>query len=287
LIVETKSKLADNTKRTDVEKESGTAKSGKPAWRLDGKEEEYFNLVSYLKTTGDVIFPIYEALYSRSAVSPQINAMQLGQKFTGKSGKDKISLYAPKVDERTLYHHLHKALSIPQQKLLIDDLLKGIKDFHEKNLSHLDIKPANLLIYRGLNNILRLKITDFGHSSATDRFISPNFGSPLYWPPEIVAHKPALHKDMEKEDMIAYALYRQNQMAPATEVQVKKAYDMWAVGICIFEIKYDRIPKSADLPLIEQDPLLKGLLDPDPDKRFSAEEALDALKSTINAAPHA
>jgi hypothetical protein len=59
---------------------------------------------------------------------------------------------------------------------------------------------------------------------------------------------------------------------------------MWALGVVIFCIKYQRYPTLEDYDtLINTDPLLKGLLDPIRETRIDAKTALSLHKEKMQA----
>lgn len=95
-----------------------------------------------------------------------------------------------------------KPFTEPEIACICFNILLALDYLHKKKRMHRDIKPANLLI----NHVGHVKLTDFGIATAknhTNTFI----GSPLWMAPEQAAKK---H-------------YTSN-------------VDIWAIGICIFEM---------------------------------------------------
>ena len=95
LMLETKSKLASGSKV--VKSDSGTFKRGKPAWRIDDGEAEYFNLVSYgVSSVKDLK---EEAMFSKQfePFEKELIVYELGATFD-KNAVAKMSVYAPKAE---------------------------------------------------------------------------------------------------------------------------------------------------------------------------------------------
>ena len=52
-------------------------------------------------------------------------------------------------------------------KSLISNASTGVDYIHDMNVCHRDIKPENLLIIEGANDVMKLKILDFGMCATT------------------------------------------------------------------------------------------------------------------------
>ncbi|XP_035381015.1 serine/threonine-protein kinase ULK3 isoform X2 [Electrophorus electricus] len=137
----------------------------------------------------------------------------------------------------------------------------ALKFLHEKNISHLDLKPSNILLSGTV-----LKLADFGfaqYMSPWDEQSSLR-GSPLYMAPEMVCRR-----------------------------QYDSRVDLWSVGVILYEALFGRAPfasrsyteleekirsdRAIELPpgaRVSRDcrDLLLRLLDRDPDSRISFDE---------------
>jgi len=97
------------------------------------------------------------------------------------------------------------------------DLLKGLAFMHQKNILHLDIKPANILIsHRPGSTIPVLKIADFGLSRTLDSK-STKIGDGRYLAPELLETKPI----------------------------ISPAADIFSLGVTIYEIAGDYTSNDA------------------------------------------
>ena len=164
-------------------------------------------------------------------------------------------------------------------------LLKTIRFCHDKNIVHRDLKPENLLLASKEEDIT-IKIADFGFAvkSKGPSSLTTQCGTPGYVAPEILSSKP-----------------------------YGKAVDMWSIGVIIFILlggyppfsdnNQSRLYKKIKAGQFEFHPdywtaisseakdLITKLLTVDPEKRYSAEQALhhpwidlheDKLASDLN-----
>ena len=117
-------------------------------------------------------------------------------------------------------------------------ILNGLKNMHDKGVSHLDIKPSNLLIH----NDGTLYIGDFGCAQQKD-YIKGGIGDFRYFSPDRLAH-------------IRFLEQQQGQTYQVNEIQETfsgKAADIWAVGITLLEIIGNRYPLELASPLTRLD----------------------------------
>ncbi|MGE3318891.1 MAG: protein kinase [Candidatus Berkiella sp.] len=294
LIVETKSKLANESKQK-LPHIGGTTKTGKPAWRIDAGEVEYFNLVAKVRDQHDIIELSQEVELSKKMASPEVQQNVLGAKFTNK-GQEKISVYSVKADdslETIVRNGTTKGLSIEEQDSLILELLKGTKIFHDQNYVHQDLKPGNILVYKDAVSGYHLKLTDFG-LVRKNGYNEAALGTAGYQSPEIsyyhsdpLVHNHAYFNSVHGVHSLAHNIYKNNpHIYPADgsgRAAIKKpdlSNDMWSIGVIAFEIRYGRQPAASDWPTIQADPLLKGLFT-DRANRININAAINIHKDQI------
>jgi serine/threonine protein kinase len=70
----------------------------------------------------------------------------------------------------------------PVARRLMDHLQAGLKFIHEEGVIHADMKPENILVFKGVV----FKIADFGHAKQEDERVTVVCGSPLYLDPAVV-----------------------------------------------------------------------------------------------------
>lgn len=294
LIVETKSKLASGVKQT-LPKIGGATKTGKPAWRIDAGEVEYFNLVAKVRDQQDIIELSQEVELSKKMASPEVQQNVLGVKFNNK-GQEKISVYSVKADnslETLVRNGTTTALSPGQQDMLILELLRGVKIFHDQGYAHQDLKPGNILVYGDAIKGYHLKLTDFGlvRKNGTNEAALGTVG---YQSPEISYYHsdPGVHNHtyfngVHGINSLAHNIYANNpQVYPKNgsgRDAVKRpdaSNDMWSIGVVAFEIRFGRQPNAADWPTIQSDPLLQGLFT-DKSNRIDINEAINIHQQKI------
>ncbi|XP_045048096.2 calcium/calmodulin-dependent protein kinase type 1 isoform X2 [Desmodus rotundus] len=151
---------------------------------------------------------------------------------------------------------------------LIFQVLDAVKYLHDQGIVHRDLKPENLLYY-SLDEDSKIMISDFGLSKMEDpgSVLSTACGTPGYVAPEVLAQKPySKAVDCWSIGVIAYILlcgyppfYDEND-AKLFEQILKAEYE--------FDSPYwDDISDSAK-------DFIRHLMEKDPEKRFTCEQAL-------------
>ncbi|XP_059571963.1 calcium/calmodulin-dependent protein kinase type 1 isoform X1 [Alligator mississippiensis] len=151
---------------------------------------------------------------------------------------------------------------------LIRQILDAVKYLHDMGIVHRDLKPENLLYY-SLDEDSKIMISDFGLSKieGSGSVMSTACGTPGYVAPEVLAQKPySKAVDCWSIGVIAYILlcgyppfYDEND-AKLFEQILRAEYE--------FDSPYwDDISDSAK-------DFIKHLMEKDPGKRFTCEQAL-------------
>ena len=198
---------------------------------------------------------------------------------------------------------LHKIISSPQMltqdhvKLFLYQILRGVKYLHSAGIIHRDIKPGNLLV----NSNCLLKICDFGLARVVEmnknRDMTQEVVTQYYRAPELLLG--AKHYDFAVDMwsvgcIYGELLYRKILFLAANPLkQVDKIVDILGTP-CLDEVKsaadsarryvtQNRINKPKNVQLLSQiakdeeaRKLLMQLLCWDPEKRLSAEKALQS-----------
>ncbi len=283
LLVETKSKLANNRKQ-HISDTTGGYKIGKPAWRIDNYEE-YFNLVAKIASDSDYE-RIQEEVNTSARLSDEyVNQTQLGP-IIEKNKEKKVSIYSKKaisnLQEFIRNHRLSRALI----DALTHQLLNALKYLHEQKIIHQDIKSANILVYGNARTGYYIKISDFGNSvdeeSGQDSLSTWEYSSP-----EILNY-------YKRPDSSQYEYFNDDSaVRPFGDQNIRqttlrswgvshKTNDIWAMGVLIFELRYGVKPEEKDRKIIDQDPLLSGMLSVNRHKRFTIDQALHTFDMVLS-----
>ncbi|MGE0631438.1 MAG: protein kinase [Parachlamydiales bacterium] len=210
--------------------------------------------------------------------------------------EDKKVLYL--IEEYCQGKTLHRLLNRMQEGLykltfseklsLAHDILLGLKQFHDAQLIHHDIKPDNILLNKTSEGKLSAVLSDFNISCYThDRLLKdiarvvPNWCAPEY----------------------AHVLKDPNCPMDSIYAAATQKMDVWAVGIILFILFNEKLPawhlleekdqvldavcslQPGWLPRYPGDeyyyPLLEKMLEVDPAKRCSSAEAFDVLQQIV------
>jgi len=157
-----------------------------------------------------------------------------------------------------------------QAAFIIHQILKAITYCHKMNIIHRDIKPENIMITnREKNGCLQVKLIDFGTAKIFEKGHLENkyVGSSYYMAPEIIKRKYDEKCDLWSIGVILYILltgrppFDGNDDDEILENVKKGEYDKWAYPFPLLS------PQSKDL--------IDKLLQYDPKKRLSADQAID------------
>ena len=157
-----------------------------------------------------------------------------------------------------------------QAAFIINQILKAVTYCHKMNIIHRDIKPENIMITnREKNGCLQVKLIDFGTAKIFEKGHQENkyVGSSYYMAPEIIKRKYDEKCDLWSIGVILYILltgrppFDGNDDEEILENVKKGVYDKWSYPFPLLS------PHAKDL--------ITKLLQYDPKKRLSAEQALE------------
>ncbi|MDR2777533.1 MAG: protein kinase, partial [Rickettsiales bacterium] len=176
------------------------------------------------------------------------------------------------------------------------NLIEGVKSLHDNGIVHRDIKPANMM-YNGV----KMVFIDFGlaeqiFDGSGLKKKSSRVGTPFYISPELFLMYPTL--DLKKSDVWALGLALLESLTGKWLIMnefIKLNYGTSCGGPAMLSKVFESISSapreflnfirdeigSIQPPLANQEPwvnLLLGMLNPDPTKRFSVDEALEAAQ---------
>ncbi|XP_043536304.1 serine/threonine-protein kinase ULK3 isoform X3 [Chiloscyllium plagiosum] len=165
-----------------------------------------------------------------------------------------------------LSHFIRTRRALPEgvARRFLQQLASALQYLHERNISHLDLKPQNILV--SSRSTPHLKLADFGFAQHMSPWDEKHIlrGSPLYMAPEMVCRQ-----------------------------QYDARVDLWSVGVILYETLFGRPPfasksfteleekfrsnKAIELPpgtrvSRECRDLLLRLLERDPERRITFEE---------------
>ncbi|KAA6391135.1 MAG: putative CHK1 DNA damage checkpoint kinase [Streblomastix strix] len=151
-------------------------------------------------------------------------------------------------------------------RALAKQILEGIRMVHAARLIHRDIKPENIMMHSA-NGIIKVKLADFGLAKVVQNTLLgvSSYGTPLNMAPELVLRDvPATNKvDMYSVGTVLYQLATHDY--PINVNSVPELQKKFAAG---------PIKRPASMLDGMQWDFLSKLLEFDPNKRFSAKQAL-------------
>lgn len=152
---------------------------------------------------------------------------------------------------------------------LLSQIFEGLHYLHDElGIVHRDIKPENFLLYNDGHRI-KIKLIDFGFATycKKDETMNEQLGTPQYAAPEIFEQKPYNSKvDMWSVGVVLY------NMVKGTQPFSNREIDNIKEQVLHKNINYNGF-KNNDLRN-----LCEGLLDRNPENRFSAFQAMNQLK---------
>jgi calcium/calmodulin-dependent protein kinase I len=156
-----------------------------------------------------------------------------------------------------------------QASAVVKDILLGLQYLHQNGIVHRDLKPENVLLESRAPDST-VKISDFGLSKLVQgkrQFLFSRCGTPAYVAPEVILAKPYDSKvDLWAVGVITFLIIAGHP--PFYGETLDKLFDVIVRAEFAFYEKYWGHISSPCMHFVEQ------LLELDPAKRYSAEQAL-------------
>lgn len=189
--------------------------------------------------------------------------------------RDKIFLVLEYVSGGDFFDYMAARTKLPElpSKVILHQILEGLKYLHENNIVHRDIKPENVLIKS--ENPIVIQLTDFGFanfldptSSAPQTEMKSMVGTGCYMSPEIIDAR----GHGKPVDLFATGVVLFRTLAgqlPFRGMSLQECYNQAIAGRADFHGREWRGISR------EGKQLCSALLHPEPDKRPTAEQALN------------
>ncbi|MCS5708996.1 protein kinase [Candidatus Berkiella cookevillensis] len=314
LILDIKRKLKSGEKSLKTKIFVGGNKIGKVAWRIDTPiYAKWINLVTKRTKEKRIQNTDAEAKLSQelaqrnqcihTGYSDLLFSYSLESQIYRTGEKYKQAHYAPfvEMDFNSFLKNKSKSLTMADKYSIADQILKAIQIMHQQNIAHQDIKEANMLI-SFKNGQYQIKINDFGHSTNYRHDQKESLATASYASPEIALaykSKKSVHheyfydrndssfgirvdRNLSKGNASRYA----NSKLAIKYSKPDLKNDMWAIGVVFYRLfTNSKLMENniATQKKIEQNPLLKGLLAPIREDRFTIDQALRSLETLRNA----
>ncbi len=156
---------------------------------------------------------------------------------------------------------------------IFSQVLRGVAYAHHNNVTHLDIKPSNIMITRDMH----VKVLDFGISSSKDEKIESakrRMGTPMYMSPEQIDMK----NIGRQSDIYSLGVTLHHM------VTGQLPYKGGSIKEIFYKIKNEKLPRIKDLypfanPKLQ--PIIDAATEKDLKKRYQTCEEFEYYLSTI------
>ena len=237
----------------------------------EGKDK---NGIKYaIKTVWKADIKQNECFKKEIDISLELNHESIIKCFDIYEDNSTIHLVLERITGGDLFDHIihseGRKLNEDETMDLLSQMLDGLHYLHDEiGIVHRDIKPENFLLNNdGIRN--KIKLIDFGFATycKNGETMNEQLGTPQYSAPEIYEEKPYTNKiDMWSIGVVLYNMVKGIQ--PFINGKIDKIKDQ----VLHKEINYSGFKNNNLKNLCE------SLLERDPDKRFSAFQALRTLK---------
>ncbi|KAK3597498.1 hypothetical protein CHS0354_041919 [Potamilus streckersoni] len=197
-----------------------------------------------------------------------INIIQLIEDFPT---EDELYLVMELVKGGDLFDAIAMATKYTEKDAsgMIYDLANALQHLHHLSIVHRDIKPENLLLCEHGNGSRSLKLGDFGLATYVEEPLYTVCGTPTYVAPEILTESGyGLKVDIWSAGVILYILLCGFPPFSSADNNQEELFDQ------ILDGKYEYPSLYWDDVSSTAKDLIDGMLELDPNKRFSAADVL-------------
>ncbi|CAO3601207.1 unnamed protein product [Absidia cylindrospora] len=193
------------------------------------------------------------------------------------------------LERYTSIQHGKKSLHQLQIQFIMYQLFSATKYIHSSGIIHKDLKPSNILVYKTRMKYPRIVVVDFGLAVnvKTEKRWSHSEGTKSYLAPEIVADDSSCTPFDYKVDcwslgLIMYQLLTmafpfelKNRTTTAADMDELETWEKHRKWILEEQLDLEADPIWSSVSAFAKD-LLTHLLEKDPRKRYSSQQAFDS-----------
>lgn len=213
---------------------------------------------------------------------------------SSKRGYEKMRSFFPLYNEGELNKNIKEnRLSLEDKKRVFEDLIRCVADMHRRGLIHRDIKPENVLLHRDKERKIHPILADLGFTTYKDDLpkLRSMQGSPAFFSPDYLRslattgfRNPKITTfadDMWSLGLTLYALLTDDLTLPLFDgyfhIENQKIYNPMAFRRYADDISRKFLAFQENNSLSTPLDLVECMLQTDPSKRISAEEAESCL----------
>ncbi len=291
LFVETNTHDKDGSVIEDALLGAGTSKTVLRCYRIDTTLPKEWACSKVIDNDSDEVgAALIEAKTMHELDHPHIVKIEPGVVY--KRGK-KVALFS-KLAIGTLMDVIKGKIPATdlEKNALMLQIFDAVDYFHKLNIVHQDLKPQNILIYRGIDNSLIAKVADFGLCSTPKAPEEVPSGTLGYASPEVLAYHSASEANLHEsfftspKTSLGRDVVTQLQLKAkpgATEQQPHPKNDCWSLGILYYKLLNGTKPSLKVLTTKNKsgNKVIDGLLMIDRNERFDVATAWALLREQM------